>query len=90
MVDIARDVLKVADLTKVTSRRRDGHNVAIFKSVPGLEERMGILQAGWSPPSFTALAFLGMAQEVTAMKIFSTYITLNGVVGQTLIPNICN
>lgn len=38
-------------------------------------------------PSFTALAFIGMAKDVTATKIFSTYITLTGVEDQTIIPD---
>jgi tellurite resistance protein TehA-like permease len=40
------------------------------------------------PPSFTALAFIGMAQDVTATNIFSAYITLTGVPDQTLIPDV--
>ncbi|KUJ15930.1 uncharacterized protein LY89DRAFT_587418 [Mollisia scopiformis] len=40
------------------------------------------------PPSFTALAFIGMAQDVTAAKIFAGYTTLNGIVNQDLIPDV--
>lgn len=39
------------------------------------------------PPSFTALAFIGMGQDVVAAKIFETYTTLPGIVDQTLIPD---
>jgi C4-dicarboxylate transporter/malic acid transport protein len=40
------------------------------------------------PPSFTALAFIGMAQDVQSTKIFSSYITLSGISGQSLIPDV--
>ncbi|CZR52138.1 related to C4-dicarboxylate transport protein [Phialocephala subalpina] len=40
------------------------------------------------PPSFTALAFIGMAQGVTAAGIFSGYATLNGIVNQDIITDI--
>jgi hypothetical protein len=40
------------------------------------------------PPSFTALAFIGMAQDVAETGIFSTYTTFNGVVNQTLIADV--
>lgn len=40
------------------------------------------------PPSFTALAFIGMAQDVKAANIFSGYTTLNGVDNQTIIPDV--
>jgi tellurite resistance protein TehA-like permease len=40
------------------------------------------------PPSFTALAFTGMAQDVTATQIFSVYTNLNGVINQDIIPDI--
>ncbi|KAE8453911.1 hypothetical protein EG329_007687 [Mollisiaceae sp. DMI_Dod_QoI] len=40
------------------------------------------------PPSFTALAFIGMAQDVTAAKIFEGYTTLNGIVDQDIIPDV--
>jgi tellurite resistance protein TehA-like permease len=40
------------------------------------------------PPSFTALAFIGMAQDVTATQIFSVYTNLNEVINQDTIPDI--
>jgi C4-dicarboxylate transporter/malic acid transport protein len=40
------------------------------------------------PPSFTALAFIGMAQDVQAAKIFSGYTTLNGIVNQDIVPDV--
>ena len=40
------------------------------------------------PPSFTALAFIGMAQDVTATQIFSVYTNLNGIINQDIIPDI--
>lgn len=39
------------------------------------------------PPSFTALAFIGMGQDVVAAKIFSTYTILPGIADQTMIPD---
>lgn len=40
------------------------------------------------PPSFTALAFLGMAQDVQTTGIFSTYTSLSGISNQALIPDV--
>ena len=40
------------------------------------------------PPSFTALAFIGMAQDVTATQIFSVYTNPNGIINQDIIPDI--
>ncbi|KAE9378482.1 hypothetical protein N431DRAFT_501109 [Stipitochalara longipes BDJ] len=42
------------------------------------------------PPSFTALAFIGMAQDVAATKIFATYIALPSISAQTqsMIPDL--
>lgn len=40
------------------------------------------------PPSFTALAFIGMAQDVVATKLFSGYTTLLGIENQSLIPDV--
>lgn len=39
------------------------------------------------PPSFTALAFIGMAQDVTLTKIFPNYTVLTGVTDQALISD---
>jgi C4-dicarboxylate transporter/malic acid transport protein len=39
------------------------------------------------PPSFTALAFIGMAQDVVATRIFETYIVFPGIINQNLIPD---
>ncbi|TVY14957.1 Malic acid transport protein [Lachnellula arida] len=40
------------------------------------------------PPAFTALALIGMAQDVVITEIFPNYIELNGIIDQTLIPDI--
>jgi tellurite resistance protein TehA-like permease len=40
------------------------------------------------PPSFTALAFIGMAQDVMITKIFPAYTILNGIIDQTIIPDV--
>lgn len=40
------------------------------------------------PPAFTALAFIGMAQDVVITEIFPKYISLDGITDQSLIPNI--
>jgi len=40
------------------------------------------------PPSFTALAFIGMAQDVATLEIFSTYTILDGIVNQSIIPDV--
>ncbi|KAI6716036.1 hypothetical protein JHW43_001420 [Diplocarpon mali] len=42
------------------------------------------------PPSFTALAFIGMAQDVQETRLFEVYTDLNGISApnQTLIPDI--
>jgi tellurite resistance protein TehA-like permease len=42
----------------------------------------------FGPTSFTALAFIGMAQDVTATQIFSVYTSLNGVINQDIILDI--
>jgi tellurite resistance protein TehA-like permease len=39
------------------------------------------------PPSFTALALIGMGQDVVAAGIFSSYTSLPGVVNQAMIPD---
>ncbi|KAF4628369.1 hypothetical protein G7Y89_g9788 [Cudoniella acicularis] len=39
------------------------------------------------PPSFTALALIGMAQDVAAANIFPSYISLIGITNQALIPD---
>lgn len=39
------------------------------------------------PPSFSALAFIGMGQDVVAVQIFSTYTPLPGIVNQAMIPD---
>ncbi|TVY41298.1 Malic acid transport protein [Lachnellula occidentalis] len=39
------------------------------------------------PPAFTALAFIGMAQDVVVTEIFPNYIELHGIIDQTLIPD---
>jgi hypothetical protein len=40
------------------------------------------------PPSFTALAFIGMAQDLQAVRIFPDYMVLNGIQNQALITDI--
>lgn len=40
------------------------------------------------PPAFTALAFIGMAQDVQATKLFEGYTDLNGIANQDIIPDI--
>jgi C4-dicarboxylate transporter/malic acid transport protein len=40
------------------------------------------------PPAFTALAFIGMAQDVVITQIFPNYIKLDGITDQSLIPNV--
>ncbi|KAF8857354.1 hypothetical protein BDZ45DRAFT_623825 [Acephala macrosclerotiorum] len=40
------------------------------------------------PPSFTALAFIGMAQDVQATKLFEGYTDLNGIANQEIIPDV--
>ena len=40
------------------------------------------------PPSFTALAFIGMAQAATATNIFPGYTRITGVVDQAIIPDV--
>jgi len=40
------------------------------------------------PPSFTALAFIGMAQDLQIVKIFPNYMVLNGIENQALITDI--
>jgi len=40
------------------------------------------------PPSFTALAFIGMAQDLQIVKIFPAYMVLNGISNQSLITDI--
>jgi tellurite resistance protein TehA-like permease len=45
-----------------------------------------VIQVG--PPSFTALAFIGMAQDVVATRIFETYMPLPGLTNQLIIPDV--
>lgn len=40
------------------------------------------------PPAFTALAFIGMAQDVQATRLFEGYTDLQGIANQALIPDI--
>jgi tellurite resistance protein TehA-like permease len=40
------------------------------------------------PPAFTALAFIGMARDVTAAQTFSVYTNLNGIVNQEIISDV--
>jgi hypothetical protein len=40
------------------------------------------------PPSFTALALIGMAQDVAVTGIFTSYATLAGITNQAMMPDI--
>jgi tellurite resistance protein TehA-like permease len=40
------------------------------------------------PPSFTALAFIGMAQDFQLANIFPDYMALNGIENQAIITDV--